>query len=771
MVPAMRSVLRSPRAVTAAGLVGLLVYAYLAAAGTPAPWVALVNPGASALELHGGVVFDVRFPDNMDAVTKAAAIAAIDARLVATGVSASHHDDLGVVRFTGAGLDPGQPALALALATTPAHLEFLDERTTGPIIDAIQHGGDLPPGVERDLDTWSRPDGTRATAVYLRATDPDALRAAIALLPEDPAARVLVEEVALRDARPDRDPHYLRTHVVARAPVLDGGDVERAEVTRSPYDDRPQVTLSFTRHGGEVFGAWTAAHVGDKLAIVFDDRVQSAPVIDSAIYGGRAVIAMGMLGDPAAAARALAGSLGHGPPLPAGLRAELVATAAADTWRTTLAALIAALVAALATLLIALPFVRARQFTAAVATAGWLPPAIVHPARGATASARGQLAVRIAVTIGVPIALLVLGGITLPGLDPDAIAALTRTGAAPTLTIGAVGATPILTAYVLIEVLALIVPGWRRRRGGDRATRTPLRNATALLAAAFAVVQAWMLTLFLASGPSPLLADGSTGWLVISAIACGVAALATGAWLIERFGIGAGWSVVLAGAAIHELIGAARHATGATALIWLAEGALVAALVTWSTRTRLAGRVRLPVGGFVGAAALTSVLGALILPLVWLPAVAELAIRATAAVQGPWVRLAIAIAGGAGLGALWSRRLAGPARAAAIAISSGAAAVFTLVAALATDATGATVTPVAALVTVVALDLATELRARLRADRWIAVAELHDVDEVDDALAAGGPRFARGVHHRALLRLFGSFVPITIFQRDPDTAP
>jgi len=50
------------------------------------------------------------------------------------------------------------------------------------------------------------------------------------------------------------------------------------------------VALRFSSEGADLFGKLTAANVGNRFAIVLDGEIQSAPVIQTAIYGGQAVI-------------------------------------------------------------------------------------------------------------------------------------------------------------------------------------------------------------------------------------------------------------------------------------------------------------------------------------------------------------------------------------------------------------------------------------------------------------------------------------------------
>jgi SecD/SecF fusion protein len=72
-----------------------------------------------------------------------------------------------------------------------------------------------------------------------------------------------------------------------RADLL-GDRVSKAYPT---FDQRGWgVGLEFDSQGADQFGKLTAAHVKDRFAIVLDGKVQSAPVIQDAIYGGHASI-------------------------------------------------------------------------------------------------------------------------------------------------------------------------------------------------------------------------------------------------------------------------------------------------------------------------------------------------------------------------------------------------------------------------------------------------------------------------------------------------
>lgn len=59
----------------------------------------------------------------------------------------------------------------------------------------------------------------------------------------------------------------------------------------------PYVALSFNERGRKAFGQVTKNNVNKRMAIVLDDRVNSAPVIQEAILGGQARITLGSMAD------------------------------------------------------------------------------------------------------------------------------------------------------------------------------------------------------------------------------------------------------------------------------------------------------------------------------------------------------------------------------------------------------------------------------------------------------------------------------------------
>ncbi|MBI4082047.1 MAG: protein translocase subunit SecD [Candidatus Lambdaproteobacteria bacterium] len=79
-------------------------------------------------------------------------------------------------------------------------------------------------------------------------------------------------------------------HVLEKRPVLSGETVRDARVNISSQDNTPHVSISLDAFGAERFAKLTTRYRGRRLAIVLDDKVQSAPVIREPITGGEAQI-------------------------------------------------------------------------------------------------------------------------------------------------------------------------------------------------------------------------------------------------------------------------------------------------------------------------------------------------------------------------------------------------------------------------------------------------------------------------------------------------
>ena len=85
---------------------------------------------------------------------------------------------------------------------------------------------------------------------------------------------------------------YRRLYVTEEDSFVTGDMLEDATAQRDPQFNQPQVSFQFNRAGGRRFSNFTTAHIGDYIAIVLDDEIVSAPVVQDRI-GAAGVINMG----------------------------------------------------------------------------------------------------------------------------------------------------------------------------------------------------------------------------------------------------------------------------------------------------------------------------------------------------------------------------------------------------------------------------------------------------------------------------------------------
>ena len=71
---------------------------------------------------------------------------------------------------------------------------------------------------------------------------------------------------------------------------LSGKQLQNAAVEFDQETNNPYVGITFDKDGGDLFGKLTQANVGKPIAIFLDGTAISTPVVQAAIFGGRAVI-------------------------------------------------------------------------------------------------------------------------------------------------------------------------------------------------------------------------------------------------------------------------------------------------------------------------------------------------------------------------------------------------------------------------------------------------------------------------------------------------
>jgi hypothetical protein len=458
--------------------------------------------------------------------------------------------------------------------------------------------------VDLEVDQWRAEDGPGGpvTDYYLlgdtRAAIDRALTDAHTKGWQLPAGtRIAYEHVTT----PKRD--AWRTYVIEADASLASDSIENAMKSYDPNTNRPIVLLDFTRAGGERFADVTARTVGHKLAMVIGDTVQSAPVINGVIRGGRASIAMGG-GDPAQTERDAdllvstlkVGSLPKGGQVMAARYVEPVDDVPMQ-WlaRGTLALGAGALVALLVWMIV--------RITRPVRRRGPLKASGAFPWR------------RVFVTLTAPVALYAVTHIIALGIDADELFyQFGGTGMrseyarlVSQLSFGTLGIMPVINAYIFVEVLALLVPGWRRRRHAGPDARAPLGMAVLFVATLLIVVQSWFITQYLYSlnnlGADVIGEGAMPRLLVIASFALGTLALVGVAALIRNHGLGNGYAVLLTSAIVVELVRELLDGplTKGDVLVgaatYLAIGIPVATVLRWRIARLGEAAIRVPTSG------------------------------------------------------------------------------------------------------------------------------------------------------------------------------
>jgi protein-export membrane protein SecD len=85
---------------------------------------------------------------------------------------------------------------------------------------------------------------------------------------------------------------YRRLYVLERDAFLTGDMLEDASAIRDQQFNQAVVTFELSRAGGRIFSDWTGRHINDRIAIVLDGEVVSAPVVRARI-GARGQIELG----------------------------------------------------------------------------------------------------------------------------------------------------------------------------------------------------------------------------------------------------------------------------------------------------------------------------------------------------------------------------------------------------------------------------------------------------------------------------------------------
>ncbi len=101
---------------------------------------------------------------------------------------------------------------------------------------------------------------------------------------------------ATRTASSRRD-RFWRTYYLHKRAPLTGEYLANADQTWDQQTGRPEISFEFDRQGAAISERMTGDNIGRKMAILLDDKINSAPVIEGRI-GARGRITLGGFGDP-----------------------------------------------------------------------------------------------------------------------------------------------------------------------------------------------------------------------------------------------------------------------------------------------------------------------------------------------------------------------------------------------------------------------------------------------------------------------------------------
>jgi hypothetical protein len=167
------------------------------------------------------------------------------------------------------------------------------------------------------------------------------------------------------------------------------------------------------------------------------------------------------------------------------------------------------------------------------------------------------LKIRLWITLGVAAALW-LGFLIPPVLvNTELLEALFQRSGFNTPFLGplAIGVTPWLGGFVLVEMIALLIPPWRRRRLSDPGFRIKLTRASLITGVAAATLNGLSMSMYLEGlnlynwGGGYEWVVENPGWLfriqMTLVFAAGSSLFLLAAHLINRFGLGSGFAVVI----------------------------------------------------------------------------------------------------------------------------------------------------------------------------------------------------------------------------------
>lgn len=252
-------------------------------------------PQLNRVDRGGGrvrLVMDTAYIDETKGFAVEQAIETIRSRIDALGVAEPSITRQGlsdiVVQLPGLKEDDMDRAKGLIGQTAQLRFQMVDDDGTNAFFNNFR--GQLPAGFAlRSIDGG-----------YLSVThsDKDALKEFFeGRVPEDRVIGYQYHPVYIdrENNQIDEEQSYWKTYLIYQKTELTGDYIQDARVAIDQQFNRPYVSLNFDARGADLFATTTTENVGRRFAIMMDDEVNSAPVINEPITGGRAQITLGSM--------------------------------------------------------------------------------------------------------------------------------------------------------------------------------------------------------------------------------------------------------------------------------------------------------------------------------------------------------------------------------------------------------------------------------------------------------------------------------------------
>jgi preprotein translocase subunit SecD len=209
----------------------------------------------------------------------------------------AQNDDI-IVEVPGADEQTFQHIRDIISKTARLEFQIVDDEAT-----FAKDLSELPKGIELKSESVSAGvNNPQVMSSYLVAsgkgsrqrlsTYVDSLKQA-AKIPNDHEFLIGESESAASTQNGAKAEEAWRTYYLFGRAEVTGQAIEDAFVANDPQNNKPYVAINFNSDGADSFKELTGRNVKRRMAIVLDDRVASAPVIQTEIGGGRCQITLG----------------------------------------------------------------------------------------------------------------------------------------------------------------------------------------------------------------------------------------------------------------------------------------------------------------------------------------------------------------------------------------------------------------------------------------------------------------------------------------------